>query len=99
MLPVLCAYAQRKLPYSLERVESNDVLYGGSKAYIDELNSHRSTVMQEIISQLTALRESSVRSVKIRQTELVLKLVNKLFGQLQTTRCCDELCCQAHGAR
>ena len=59
-------------------VESNDVLYGGSSDYIEELQEHMATVMQEIISQLTELRESQERAVKIRQTELVLQLVNKL---------------------
>jgi len=79
MLPLLCAYSQRKLPYSVERVESNDVLYGGSNDYMEELQEHKATVMQEVISQLTELRESQDRAVKIRQAELVLQLVNQLI--------------------
>ena len=64
---------------ALPSVESNDVLYGGSTDYMEELQEHKATVMQEVISQLTELRESQDRAVKIRQTELVLQLVNQLI--------------------
>ena len=46
---------------------------------MEELQEHKATVMQEVISQLTELRESQDRAVKIRQTELVLQLVNQLI--------------------
>ena len=46
---------------------------------MEELQGHKATVMQEVISQLTELRESQDRVVKIRQAELVLQLVNQLI--------------------
>merc|ERR1711924_392967 len=40
LLGLLSAYAQQKLPYSVERVESNDMLYGGNAGYLKELGSY-----------------------------------------------------------
>ena len=85
MLGLISAYAQRKLPYSIERVESNDVLYGGSPDYMEELAEHRVTILEAIITQLTALRESEERAAKNTQATLVLQLVNQV--SLSPQRC------------
>ncbi|EGB08543.1 hypothetical protein AURANDRAFT_348, partial [Aureococcus anophagefferens] len=37
LLPLLAAYAQRRLPYTAPGVEANDVLYGGAPEYLAEL--------------------------------------------------------------
>ena len=37
MLPLLATYAQRRFPYHVLGVESNDELYGGAPGYTREL--------------------------------------------------------------
>ncbi len=89
MLPLLCAYTQRKLPYAIERVESNDVLYGGSAEYMTELREHFATVVQAIVEQLTALGEEAKSTgrpggpAEAQRLFLVLDLVNQLLNLVQ----------------
>ena len=40
LLPLLCAYGQRTLPYTVPKVDSNDVLYGGKASYLTELATY-----------------------------------------------------------
>lgn len=70
LIPLLGAYAQRKLPYSV--VEANDVLYGGSPDYLDENKTHLASIVSVIVEDLAKLDES------IARTELVLDLVNAI---------------------
>ena len=49
MLGLLCTYAQRKFPYHIAHVESNDDLYGGAPGYMMELSQSIATCVQEIV--------------------------------------------------
>jgi hypothetical protein len=40
LLYLLNSYSQIKLPYSVDRVESNDALYGGNQGYMEELSTY-----------------------------------------------------------
>jgi len=88
MLPLLAAFEQRSLPYSIDRVESNDVLFALSKDYVEALRELRSTVIQEILSQLGALKEcaSSDKAAQARVSELAVELM----GQLVRTMALNE---------
>jgi len=55
ILSLLAAYAQRKLPYSLPGVESNDVLYGGSPDYMAELTERFNAILEDILAKLAAI--------------------------------------------
>ncbi len=46
LLPLLCAYAQRRLPYRVEGVDANDVLYGGNRRYVAELRQYFATLVE-----------------------------------------------------
>ncbi len=56
MLELFCTYAQRSFPYHIDRVESNDMLYGGGdseymasvKNFIDQLLTAIWNQIQEI---------------------------------------------------
>lgn len=85
MLPLLSTFMQRKLPYTIERVESNDVLYGGSAEYLEELRTHLATVMQAIVTQLAALgdvKDGYQNVAEARRIELVLDLANQLANHV-----------------
>jgi hypothetical protein len=73
LLSLLCAYSQRKLPYSVDGVESNDLLYGGNVEYTKELRGHINTIVDEIMGQLTEIGQGSNKSL---QAHLIVKLVN-----------------------
>ena len=71
LIPLLAAYAQRKLPYTLSGVESNDVLYGGSPDYMAELTERFNAILEDILGKLTSLGSpdgSKARQVRSRIT-------------------------------
>lgn len=80
MLGVCSAFSQKKLPYNVEGVDSNDTLYGGSKEYHDELNELVGTIMQQIVEHLTELGAKDDKTCKITQAELILTLVNEMLN-------------------
>jgi hypothetical protein len=80
LLSVLSAFSQKRLPYSIENVDSNDTLNGGSQEYHDELNELVSTVMQDIIQQLTAIGEMEEKNAKVTQAEVVMELVVEMLN-------------------
>ncbi|KAJ8605796.1 hypothetical protein CTAYLR_000528 [Chrysophaeum taylorii] len=71
LIPLLGAYAQRKLPYSV--VDANDVLYGGAPDYLLELKTHLSSLVSNILDHLASLDPAS-----LKRAELVLDLINNL---------------------
>lgn len=79
LLPLLTAFAQRRLPYGCEGVESNDALYGGAASYMAELQQTLETLLQDVVAQLTALGESDAVGAKGQQSALVLELVEQLL--------------------
>ena len=96
-IPLLAAFAQRKLPYSTPSVEGNDVLYGGEPDYFTEIKTHLATVMARIIQDLTDLAKDdhlAVRPTKILDLVSVIhahfllqgdakSFVSKLIGLVQ----------------
>lgn len=67
ILALLCTYAQRKFPYHVAHVESNDDLYGGAPDYMAELKESLQVCMQEVLKQLTALGERTEAIAKLNQ--------------------------------
>lgn len=82
MLSLLCTYAQKKFPYHIPHVESNDQLYGGAPEYMKELGESITTTIEEIMKQLTALGERTDAIAKVNQSKLVLDLVNQLASRM-----------------
>ncbi len=54
LLQALCALRQRQLPYRLEGVQSNDVLYAGDEGYAAELAATAAGLATEVAAALTA---------------------------------------------
>ena len=82
LLPLLCAYAQRALPYRVEGVDANDVLYGGNQRYVAELEQYFATLVEGILNQLTELaaEETGGPNGLVRQGTLVTELLNQLLA-------------------
>jgi len=80
LLRLLNTYAQMKFPYSVAGVESNDDLYGGADEYIEELKQKFGMVLEKIISEIAARGNKADKSDKLKQTEVMLKLINTLTG-------------------
>ena len=81
LVPLLCAYSQSKLPYSIPKVESNDVLYGGQDSYTQELGTYLNRVVEDILGQLSELGGEA--GSKERQGTLVLDLVNRVVSNMK----------------
>jgi hypothetical protein len=62
-LVLLCAAAQKKLPYHYPEVEGNNVLFGGTVDYQKEINTLINTHIKELLEILSKLKESSDPSV------------------------------------
>jgi hypothetical protein len=83
ILVLLCTFAQRKFPYKVPHVESNDFLYGGGVEYMAELNANITTCVQEMLQQLSAMGERTEPAAKLNQARLVLDLANTLAGRME----------------
>eukprot|EP00605_Chrysophyceae_sp_TOSAG23-4_P002182 GSChrysophyteH1.ASY1.ANO1.2412.1 assembled CDS len=72
MLGLLATYAQKKFPYSIQYVESNDVLYCGAPGYI---------------KQLTALTEVGKNDniARMAQAQITMDLVNQIVTHMELT--------------
>jgi hypothetical protein len=80
MIPLLSAQEQKALPYTIARVESNDSLYGGSSDYMTALKEMRTLIINEILGQLSTLKELGVtnnndKAISIKVTELSLDIL------------------------
>lgn len=83
MLALLCTFAQKKFPYHINGVESNDDLYGGAATYMSELNESINVCVSEIFKQLTAFNERTEASSKVNQARSTLDLVNQIAGRME----------------
>jgi hypothetical protein len=83
MIALLCTYAQKKLPYHVLGVESNDDLYGGGKNYTVELKQHMNSCMEELLRLLAAYNERSEASAKLNQSRAALDLVNQISARIE----------------
>lgn len=64
ILSLFCAYAQAKFPYHIDKVESNDSLYGGEASYVDEMLVFVDKLVEEVLAQLAAIGERGDISVR-----------------------------------
>ncbi len=83
ILVLLCTFAQRKFPYRIAHVESNDFLYGGGVEYMSELNTNITTCVQEMLQQLSVMGERTEPAAKLNQSRLVLDLANIFACRMQ----------------
>ena len=75
LIPVLGAYTQRKLPYGLPAVESNDSLFGGNSRYIAECNDYLSSLIDgamKCLAELAEAKDSCLGSLAIELANLML---------------------------
>jgi len=84
LIPTLNAYTQRKLPYTIRNVQSNDILFGGNARYISEVNEMITTVIRSIMEQLGALGKLSKGNSKLekRMNALVIEFINVLLANV-----------------
>jgi hypothetical protein len=83
MLSLLCTYAQKKFPYHIVGVESNDVLYCNAVPYVNELNESIQTCVEEILKQLAVLGEKNDSVSKVNQAVSCLDLINQLAQRME----------------
>lgn len=60
MVNYLCVAAQETYPYHVEKVDSNDTLYGHDQNFLKTIDNLRDDVVQEILSYLKLLGENSL---------------------------------------
>lgn len=58
VLDMLSAAAQERYPYHIEKVDSNDTLYGSDPKFITEINKMCSVLLEEILAHLKYLNTS-----------------------------------------
>lgn len=83
ILALICTYAQRRFPYHIVGVESNDDLYGGAPGYLRELGETLNACMEEILKQLTRFAEKSDPISRSIQCKVILDVVNQLMARME----------------
>ncbi|KAL6057485.1 Trafficking protein particle complex subunit 6B [Balamuthia mandrillaris] len=74
LLSMFCAHYQDKLPYHINGLESNDVLYGDDPAARKELEMIIDKLIELILQQLAALKKTNTATAKREQVALALAL-------------------------
>ena len=86
ILTLLMTYGQKKFPYHIANIESNDDLYGNSPGYMTELSGCIGTCMDIIITQLTTLvADKTDIATKTIQCKLILDLIVQLVDNVELT--------------
>jgi len=65
LIGLLSTFSQRKFPYSIPNIESNDTLYGGSKEYLLDLSELLNETIDVILNNLTSLTNKIVQCITI----------------------------------
>ena len=80
ILPVLSAWSQRKLPYCIDSVDSNDSLFGGNALFLGQCADQFVELFDEILVGLSegAEYENGNDKAKKRCADLIVLLVNVL---------------------
>lgn len=86
ILNLLTTLAQRKFPYHIYGVESNNELYGGAEAYLTELNDFINICITEILKLLTQLGERQEVSSKLNQVKITIIFINEISNGLELTK-------------
>ena len=90
MLGLLTTYAQKKFPYGMAQLESNDVLYCGAPGYAYELQQQISVVLEQVMAQLTAMGQGQggepTTAGKLNQARMVILLVNQLVTRMDIAK-------------
>jgi len=83
VLSLFCTYYQRSFPYHIDRVESNDMLYGGDIEYLTSARSFIEQIVALLFNQLKQIGEKQdILSRKIQGT-IALDFVNLLISFMQ----------------
>jgi len=80
ILSLYCTYYQNSLPYHIDKVESNDVLYGGDNDFTDELLGSIDKLLEEILEDISKLKDDPDITVQKKQARLALDLFNMIIG-------------------
>jgi hypothetical protein len=83
MLALLATYRQKRFPYSIQGVESNDELFGGAPGYHKELSELTDTCFQAILLQLTEMGERPETTAKVFQARTILNLVGQIVARME----------------
>ncbi len=86
MLLLLCSMSQKRLPYHIHGVQSNDELYGGAKGYMVELEEMIAGCIAEILKQMTSLGESTsagLKDAKLLQARSAMDLAHALIVTME----------------
>jgi len=89
IISLLCAIVQDELPFHINKIESNDVLYRGDPAYQQEVQDVIDSLLKLILENLSELEKSSDASSKRLRAKLALELFHStiVFSQLNTNSC------------
>lgn len=77
MLVGLSSVAQEYLPYHVDRVESNDTLYGCDPKFLAEISEVCATLVREVFAQVKALDQPETQK---RQAVLCLEIFQRVVG-------------------
>ncbi|KAG2455769.1 CP062 protein, partial [Polypterus senegalus] len=84
-LPLLAAMSQENYLYRINKVESNETLYGGDPKFVAEINKLCDTLIDQILDHLKSLGKEEAFQ---RQSSIAIMLLNTLLahGDLRNNR-------------
>merc|ERR1712228_363104 len=93
---IFCTFSQRKFPYAIRGVSSNDNLYGRNKQYLAECNKFINRFGKQIHKNLNELRASQRNLNKQASGRLALQFVNVLVDNIKMDKKCIKIITSIH---
>jgi len=89
IISLLAAIVQDELPFHINKIESNDVLYKGDPAYQQEVQDVIDSLIKLILENLSELEKSCDASAKKLRAKLALDLFHHTitYSQLNVNSC------------
>jgi len=78
LVVTLSTLAQVRLPYHIEGVDSNDILYGGDDGYQADVQRHIDEHFAKVLERMGALKDDPDPASKRQQTEMAMEIFNAL---------------------
>jgi len=79
LLSLYSAYYQTSLPYHIDKIDSNDVLYAGDSDFTDELLANTNKVLEEVLEDLNKLKDEPDQLIQRKAARLALDVYNNII--------------------
>jgi len=96
MLSLMSTYFQTKIPYRMNGVDSNDILYGGDSGYTNELQAIINKLLELVLDEIAKYSKPETENTKL-QGKLAIDVFNYIISYSELNAKSATLAFQLYG--